>query len=544
MVNKKIFSASSSSSKEAPTADVKNAAGGKAFSSSAVQSLSQIAATNCFNGTYYVSAETNLQLAKQAAEGVEDSEFLAKVAIYSRDKAYMKDMPAFLTVMLAARIKPDTFTTKSFKKIRVRNKESELFHKVFDKVIDNGKMLRNFIQIARSGAAGRKFNMSAGAVRKAIQRWFDNRSPDVLFKASIGNDPSMRDILRMCRPKANSPQKNALFAYEVGKSYEFGSLPEIVQSYENFKKNKEVVPSNVDFRMLDSLGLTNEQWKEVARNASWHMTRMNLNTFHRHGVLEDKTLVKIIADRLRDQTEVQRSRVFPYQLMMSYVASLGNVPIEIGNAIQDAMELAIDNVPDFKGQIYICVDTSGSMGSPVTGHRPGSTTAVRCVDVASLFASAILRKNQNAQVIPFDTRVHKCDLNPRDTVITNAQKLAKFGGGGTDCATALHSLNAVKATGDAVIYISDYESWVDGRNYGNNTGMLTEWRIFKSHNKNAKLVCIDLTPRNNAQVKENEDILQVGGFGDGVFDVVANFIETGWSVNHWVSEIEKINLGD
>lgn len=77
---------------------------------------------------------------------------------------------------------------------------------------------------------------------------------------------------------------------------------------------------------------------------------------------------------------------------------------------------------------------------------------------------------------------------------------------------------------------------------GNGTALLQEWVKYKSHNKNAKLICIDLTPRANHQVKEREDILQVGGFSDNVFNVIARFVEGGWSKDFWVKEIESVQL--
>jgi 60 kDa SS-A/Ro ribonucleoprotein len=199
MANKTLFK-SVGVSKKVPAADTVNSAGGKAYKFDERHALAQIAATNCFRGTFYTSASDNLKLAKDAALALKDDpEFIAKVAVYSRTKGYMKDMPAFLTVMLAAT-------------------DTKLFRKVFRKVIDNGKMLRNFCQMARSGAVtGRVFNLSSGTCRHAVQEWFDVRKPWTLFKASIGNDPSMKDMLRMCRPKPNTAEKEALFAYFMDK---------------------------------------------------------------------------------------------------------------------------------------------------------------------------------------------------------------------------------------------------------------------------------------------------------------------------------------
>jgi 60 kDa SS-A/Ro ribonucleoprotein len=229
--------------------------------------------------------------------------------------------------------------------------------------------------------------------------------------------------------------------------------------------------------------------------------------------------------------------------MTAYFSTMGNdkIPVKVREALQDAMEVSIENVPAIQGDIYVCVDTSGSMGSAITGNRKGSTSAVTCVQVAGLFASAVYRKNPHAKIYTFSDTARRVELNPRDTVITNTQKMA-HAGGGTNCSAALAGLNAQGANGDVVIYVSDYESWLDGR-YGDNVGMMSEWTKFQHRNPQAKLVCIDLTPTNYGQVKERPNILQVGGFGDQVWDIVRTFVEYGnSSVNQWVDIIEQVEL--
>ena len=132
-------------------------------------------------------------------------------------------------------------------------------------------------------------------------------------------------------------------------------------------------------------------------------------------------------------------------------------------------------------------------------------------------------------------------LNPRDSIMTNAAKLAAIGGGGTNCSAPLALLNARKAAGDLVIFISDNESWVDtGQARG--TVTMTEWQRFKSRNANAKLVCIDVQPYGTTQAKERADILNVGGFSDAVFDVIAQFQTASLQQDHWIGEIEAVTL--
>jgi 60 kDa SS-A/Ro ribonucleoprotein len=79
------------------------------------------------------------------------------------------------------------------------------------------------------------------------------------------------------------------------------------------------------------------------------------------------------------------------------------------------MEIATRNVPKIEGKVYVFPDVSGSMHSPVTGHRDGATSQVRCIDVAALVAATVLRQNPQAEVIPFSDHVVQADLNARDS---------------------------------------------------------------------------------------------------------------------------------
>jgi 60 kDa SS-A/Ro ribonucleoprotein len=257
---------------------------------------------------------------------------------------------------------------------------------------------------------------------------------------------------------------------------------------------------------------------------------------------------ELIADRLRDPKAIAKARVFPYQLMVAYTMANTNadIPKEVCNALQDAMEIAIANVPEFTGKAYVFPDISGSMHSAVTGYRRGATTVVRCIDVAALVAATVLRKNPQAEVIPFESDVVKIGLNPRDSVMTNAEKLANLPCGGTNCSAPLRYLNQRRAKGDLVIYVSDNESWIDAPHYGRFGGSATqtmkEWANFRGRNPEARMVCIDVQPYATVQAKERPDILNVGGFSDQVFDVISEFARGELNADHLVGVIESVAL--
>jgi 60 kDa SS-A/Ro ribonucleoprotein len=92
-----------------------------------------------------------------------------------------------------------------------------------------------------------------------------------------------------------------------------------------------------------------------------------------------------------------------------------------------------------------------------------------------------------------------------------------------------------------VILVSDNESWVDATRRGA-TQTLREWEALKQRNPHARLVCIDIQPHATTQAAERRDIMNVGGFSDAVFTLVARFAEGKLGAEHWVGEIEKVSL--
>jgi 60 kDa SS-A/Ro ribonucleoprotein len=71
---------------------------------------------------------------------------------------------------------------------------------------------------------------------------------------------------------------------------------------------------------------------------------------------------------------------------------------------------------------------------------------------------------------------------------------------------------------------------------------MQEWAKFKVRNPGARLVCIDVAPYGTTQACERGDVLNVGGFSDAVFDIVAAFAAGQLDAKHWVGEIESIPL--
>ncbi|MFO0998924.1 MAG: hypothetical protein U0936_01165 [Planctomycetaceae bacterium] len=54
--------------------------------------------------------------------------------------------------------------------------------------------------------------------------------------------------------------------------------------------------------------------------------------------------------------------------------------------------------------------------------------------------------------------------------------------------------------------------------------------------------CIDIQPNGTTQGKERSDIINVGGFSDHVFQLIADVAGGRFSENHWVNEISQMRI--
>jgi 60 kDa SS-A/Ro ribonucleoprotein len=193
-----------------PKTSARNEAGGVAYSRSAEQALAQYAATGCLNSTFYATGDEQLTAVLNLCHEVSPE--------------FMKDMPALLLAVLSV-------------------KGPGLMAEIFDRVIDSPKMLRNFVQIMRSGVVGRK---SLGTLpKRLIQQWIESRTDVQLFAGSVGNDPSLADVIKMVHPKPSTQSRGALFAYLLGRKYVHAELPELVQQFEQFKTHPQQRTGNV-----------------------------------------------------------------------------------------------------------------------------------------------------------------------------------------------------------------------------------------------------------------------------------------------------------
>lgn len=226
-----------------------------------------------------------------------------------------------------------------------------------------------------------------------------------------------------------------------------------------------------------------------------------------------------LCEQLADAAAVRRSLVYPFQFLAAIDAlKNGN---HAGTArVMDALNQAVDhslaNVPRFEGATLVALDCSGSMtGRPQT--------------IGSLFA-AVLVKASGADLMLFSNDAQYHALNRRDTTLTAAKSIP-FAAGGTNFNAIFQRANRAY---DRVIVLSDMQGWIGG-----GAPLASLVRYEREHNAAPRIFSFDLNGYGTLQFPQ-ERVYCLAGWSDRVFEIMQKLDRDPHAL---VREVEAVEFG-
>lgn len=513
-----------------PKMDTFNKAGGRAYQRPDEEALAVFACTGRLNGTFYSSAKDEFNQTITLASKC-SPETVLKIAVHARTSGYMKDMPALLLAYVISREYHNTSPEAKRQTIAA-----------FNIVCDNVKMLRNIVEIIRSGKLGKK---SLGAfLKKQIEAKLASMTDDQIFKGSVGNNPSLADIIKLTHPNpVENPNghvgkntREALYRYLIGKEVKNKNLlPNLVKEYESFKKQELDYVPDVPFQMIAGLNVTDKAWDQIFDKAKYQMTLMNLNTAARHNVFSTKKRTKMIVDRLSDSNLLKQARLFPFTLYNAYRHLDAAVPTEVKNAVRHACFLSGANIPNLPGKYVVAVDISGSMSAKLDSDRAHKSSGkpLTCLDAASIFAMLLKAYNPHFDILEFNDH---CRPNNQVNLETSLDCAFKTWGG-TDIASVLTYIGQKHY--DGIIILSDNETWRE--TYTGRSNLAQLWSRYSGWYPLSKMVLVDMVPNTTTQVIAQPNILRVGGMSDAVLQTITSYLLHPED-NFWINQIDNIAL--
>ncbi len=471
-----------------------NAAGGFAYTMKEKTELVTILLTSFVSDQFYKSAtDTTKRLAELIAKNP-DKKFVAKAAVYARNKFGMRS----ITHVVAGELAKDA-------SVKGQEWTKEFYNEVVRRVDD---MLEVISYVWKDGK-----KPLPNALKKGFAKAFDRFDTYQLSKYQANSSAfKLVDLVNLIHPVPTERNKQGLNALINGKLKNLTTsqraLTDIGQKAETAAQADE---------------LRKGYWTDVLTNRK--IGYIDLVRSLTKIATDAPEAVDLAVATLTDQKLVANSLIMPYQL---YIA-MKMVEKELGMksegrklllGLEIALELSCQNVPKFDGKTIVIVDRSGSMSSPLSSVNNG---IMSMAEAGTLMALFLARKNDCDYMI-FGDYAKYVPYNPKDSILTSVKTLMKYNDSYTQYnvghGTNFHAaVKALKGKYDRIIFFSDVQGWAGGH-YSLN-GDLAWYK--KETGANPFLYSHDLAGHGTLQFPE-EKVFVSAGFSSEIFKVM-NLLE-------------------
>lgn len=365
---------------------------------------------------------------------------------------------------------------------------------------------------------------------KALGRAMSRFNEKALMKYDGSNFPTWKDVLCWIKRKSGHPLSADLANYfikgEVSKegtpiAFARKELTKCVIFDENAKKLAKKSGANWEVLVSQFRG-TKEVWTFLLENKLVKYMAMlrNLRNFLKAGV--DNETVDMICDYLSNKDNVLYSKQLPFRFMSAYsvVENLHELDSlkrnKILNAIETAIEISVDNVPEIDGLTVVFSDTSGSMDTTVSDK-----STVTCKDAGAMLAGIVAKRCKDSYVGAFATDPAEVTFTSRDTVLSIAKKIksANTNGWGTDAHKIMDWLKKKKIKPARIIILSDMQCYRSrGWGYNSSRSLAEKWTEFRESDlgKDCWLHSVHLNGSGDTPIDDSYRVNETAGFSEKI----------------------------
>lgn len=493
---------------------VKNYEGAKAYKLTPEMELYSAVATAGLNDTFYEKGENRLQRIKELILK-NDPEYVAKLAVYTRNEMYMRSIPMVLAVELAKTNSGNVLVAKTVSGVVKR--------------ADEITELLAYYQLANKRTGVKKLNKLSKQIQKGLSVSFNQFDEYQFAKYNREAEIKMRDALFLVHPKAKDEAQQVLFnkiaSNELAVPYtwetELSALGQI--KYENEKEKAEAVKATWE-ELIDSNKIG---YMALMRNLR-NILDANVSAMH----------VTKVCSFLANENAVANSKQLPFRFLAAYreVKVLKSEFVTmILNALEDAVVASIKNIKGFDEttRVLIACDVSGSMQKSISAK-----SKVLFFDLGLMLGMLMQSKCKRVVTGMFGDSWKVINM-PNRGVLSNVDEYYKREGEvgyATNGYKVIDDLIARKVMMDKVMMFTDTQMW--DSTIGSSS-LEKSWKAYKAIAPEAKLYVFDLAGYGNAPLKmQSNDVCLIAGWSDKVFDVLAA-IENGASA---VEKIKQVKL--
>jgi len=470
-----------------------------------------VASSSLLSDKFYLSALeilTKMQILVSEC----NPEFVAKLAVYVREKMYLRSVPVVLAVELAKYCNKNSLVSKTVERIVQRADEITEF--------------LGYYQIANKRDGVKKLNHLSKQLQKGLAGAFNKFDEYQFAKYNKQDEIKFRDALFLVHPKAKNENQQEIFNKIVNNCLsvpytwetEFSEIGKTAGKYKNlFFKQK---------------------WQELIdskRLPYMAMLRNMRNFLDNHVSLKH---IDLVAKLLADKTQGSKSKQLPFRYLSAFKELQDSKSLNtktLLNALEEAVLNSVGNLKGFDNEttMLIACDFSGSMDIPISEN-----SKIKNYEIGILLGM-LLQSKAKLVITGIFGETWKIINMPDKNILANTDAISRRKGEvghSTNGYLVIEDMINRKIIVDKIMFFTDCQLW---NSIGNNKSISKLWVDYKKINPKAKIYLIDLVGYGSAplNVKSN-DVFLISGFSDKIFDMLYA-IENNQSV---ISEINKIEI--
>ena len=338
----------------------------------------------------------------------DDPAFVSKLAVFARREFNMRSVAHVLTGYLAHEVEGKPYVKDTIRGICLRG--------------DDATELMSFYL----NTFGRPIPNS---VRKGINAVITGFDEYTLAKyKGEGKAVKMRDLVCLCHPAPKDAAQSDL--------------------WKRLLEDKLATPLTWETE-LSANGNNKKTWEKLIDSGKVGYMAL-LRNLRNIANANPGNIDKVWA-QIENPVAVRKSRQLPFRFLSAYktLDGMRHVGSRAFDALENAVDASIENMPRLPGTTVIAVDTSGSMSA-----RISNKSDIACVEIGMMLGLIANRICENSLFYTFDTEIKRYAHSRRSGILETCLRDAASGGG-TNMDLPFEAMIRDRVKADRVIVISD-----------------------------------------------------------------------------------------
>lgn len=367
--------------------------------------------TSFFNENKFYGDNSNELVETASSVCKTDPRFVANLAIYARKEFHLRSVAHVLTCIVANAVEAKKYTRQVMNYVVER--PDDLTEILACYINTYGKPIPNSL---KKGLADNLARFNEFQISK-----YNGGNKAVKFK----------DILQLTHAKPKDEAQSELF--------------------------KKILEDNLATATrweteVSAKGNNEETWESLLeKNQLPYMAALrNL----RNIINANPKNINKVYEKLENREEVLKSKQLPFRFYSAYkeISKMPNSTNKPLDVLENALEISVENIKRIPGKTAVCIDVSGSMGSPIS-----KDSSMQCWEIASLLGAMANKICDEAVIYTFDTRAYKATISKNASILDTVKNI-RFSGGGTAIASPIDKMISDNMQVDRIIVISDNEA--------------------------------------------------------------------------------------